>query len=618
MDLPAFLAPAVVVLAAFVVPARLLRRPAVFSANDDAHASIPVGPRVIRNGAVAYGCGLAALAPLFAWGAGGRFASAIAYAFLVGCGLFLAGLIRRPLIAAVSDAPGRGRAAGVHGFLAGAHGDDGRVRAAAAALTAGALTVLLACQLLALASVLAPLLAPGGAASEPALQSALAGVLAVVSACVIGRGPAVSLHAGQLLLGVMYLGLFAATSVLLYLQMSELGSVPAAGRFAIALIAVCCTLIVVCRRVRYVDTALIVPHEGARPPALARAVGRLAKIVNVLIAVFAGLALGFAVVELHVAGIATVVRDGAALLGDTRPPGMALMVLVLWPLLHPMVDAVNWQTVVAFEQRDKAEPGRGRQSGHLAARALEVAAVVLMMFLAAAVAGLGDAAPQGAVFGGLVRALMAHENLVARAAVWLLAVCLCAMAAATMGALIDALRRTVRHDIVPALRRRAAAPALEASANAAAAGGVAAAFAVFSLAHARYGVTLSSHGFLALVFAASCLQMALLPLVLKALAQGARAGRSPPSADPQAAGSKAADPRAALAVMAAGAVAGGGAVGGYALSGYEAWLWAAVPACLGSGALTLALAGLAGRPRAFGAKPKAPLRSAAPAPPGGG
>lgn len=588
MDFLAFLAPAAIVLAVFAIPARLIRRRAGFSAEHDVGAANHVAPRVIGNAQVAYGCGVAALAPLFAWGAGGRFAAAIGYALAVGCGVLITAVLRRPITELLAGE--RDRGATVPALVSRRHGSDPAVRAVAAALSVAALAGFLVCEMLALATVLAPLL--NGSAAVSALT--VTAVLAVTTSCVLASRPSAPLHAAQLLLGVIYFGLFAATAVLVYLQLSELGSVPAAGRFAIALMASCCAVVVALRRVRYVDTGVIAPaadpsikpafKSAKRPPRLARAASRLGKILNVLIAVAAGVAIGFAAVELQAAGIATVLGDGARLLADTPLPGLAALALVLRALLHPVVDAVNWQTLSAFatlhdgHDLQLKDRHRGRAFRRLVAGgAVEVAMMVLLTALFAAVAGLGAAPQDGEpnVLQGLAARLVAQDNAVAVTAVWLLALALCALAVATMGALLAALHGTLRHDIVPLLRPGATPAALESGTAVAVAAASAAAAAAFWVGAAG-GITLASHGFLAAVFTASALQLALAPLVLAAVA-----GRRRSMAG---AGKASLTPRWAMAVMAAGAAAGTGAVCAFAITGAESWLWAAVPASLAAGA----------------------------------
>ena len=51
----------------------------------------------------------------------------------------------------------------------------------------------------------------------------------------------------------------------------------------------------------------------------------------------------------------------------------------------------------------------------------------------------------------------------------------------------------------------------------------------------------------------------------------------------------------ALAILAIGAASGVAAVAVYVATGTEAWLWAAAPACLGSGFVVFAIACVASR-----------------------
>jgi hypothetical protein len=86
-------------------------------------------------------------------------------------------------------------------------------------------------------------------------------------------------------------------------------------------------------------------------------------------------------------------------------------------------------------------------------------------------------------------------------------------------------------------------------------------------------------GFLALLFAFFCAQLSFVPLVL-----GPLFGRTRPGA---------VSPGWALGVIGCGAVVGVGSVAIYFTSGSEPWLWAAVPASLGSGFLVFIVARLA-------------------------
>jgi hypothetical protein len=241
-----FLAPAIV-LVLFVTPGLLIRRQAYFGAKQDFVSSDHVLPKVIQNSSIAYGVGLATLGPLFAWGASGEFWPAIVYTIFVGVGLSIIYVLRRPILEFLADALRHDRSITVHEFICRRHGDDQRVRAVAAVLTVFALAGLVVCEMLAVATVLKPLLWD----SEVLTELFLAAVLLIVILCALWSGHRGTMHAAQLQLGLLYLGLFGSTAFLLYLQLSELGTVPGRGRFAIALVAVVCTVMLIYRRVRY-------------------------------------------------------------------------------------------------------------------------------------------------------------------------------------------------------------------------------------------------------------------------------------------------------------------------------------------------------------------------------
>jgi hypothetical protein len=577
-----FLAPAFVLLL-FVTPALLIRRPAHFSAKDDLVSSEHVVPKVIQNSSIAYGLGLAAFAPLFTWGASGDLRPAIVYAIFVGSGLWIIYALRRPILEFLADALRHDRSITVHEFICRRHGDDPRVRAMAAILTMLALAGLVVCEMLAVATVLKPLLSD----SEALTELSLAAVLLIVTLCAVWSGHGGTMHATQMQLGLLYLGLFGSTAFLLYLQMSELGIVPARGRFAIALVAVVCTVMIVYRRVRYVDTNSLrcdALNAGAgvrdRESLPLRLVSRFGKILNVFIATFIGLALGFAAVELYAAGFPVIASDGVTLLKDTHLLGLALIVLILRPLFHPIVDVVNWQRLAAFaNERDWRFFSERQWTSDLrrfcVTYAVEVPLIVLLICLFGTIAGLNSTSERANVVQAFVVQLMAQDNFVATIVVSLFLFCLFAMAVSTMSSLLVANLCTVRYDILPMLWRKPTSARMRSMRRMMIVAGTSiglVVFALFCLADAHYQITLSSSSFLALVLGFSCLQISFAPLVLGPLI--GRSGRS----GTVSAGS-------AVAVMAVGTVIGSGTVAGYLTTGYEPWLWAAVPGCLGASSL---------------------------------
>ena len=571
-----------VVLVLFVAPGFLIRRPAYFGAKHDIESSDHVLPKVIQNSSIAYGIGLTTLGPLFAWGASGEFWPAIAYTIFVGLGLSIIYILRRPILEFLADALRHDRSITVHEFISRHHGDDQRVRAVAAALTMFALAGLAVCEMLAVATVLKPLLWD----SEVLTELFLAAVLLVVILCALWSGHRGTMHAAQLQLGLLYLGLFGSTAFLLYLQLSELGTVPARGRFAIALVAVVCTVMLIYRRVRYVDTNSLrykVSNADAavrdRESLPLRLVSRFGKILNVFIVIFIALAIGFSAVELYVAEIPTIAYDGVTLLANTHLSGMVLIVLVLRPLFHPIVDVVNWQRLAAFEkERGWCYFLEDRWTSDFrrfcATYAGEVPLVVLLICVFATIAGLNLAASERAnVVQAIIVQLVAQDNFVATIVVALFLFSLFAMAVSTLSSLLVANLCTIRYDIVPMFWPKptvAQMHAMRRTMIVAGAGVGLVVFAIFCLTDARYEITLSSSRFLALVLGFSCLQISFAPLILGPLIGGS--GRR-----------GIVNPGWAVAVMGVGAAIGSGMVVTYLATGYDPWLWSAAAGCLGSG-----------------------------------
>jgi hypothetical protein len=588
--------PLTIVLVLFVTPGLLIRRPFYFGAKEDLGSSDHVLPTVIKNSSVAYGVGLATLGPVFAWGASGDFWPAILYTIFVGSGLSVIYVLRQPLVEFLADVLRHHRSITVHEFICRRHGDDQRVRAVAALLTMFALAGLAVCEMLAVATALKPLLWD----SELLTELLLAAILLIVVLSALWSGHRGIMHAAQLQLGLLYLGLFGSTAFLLYLQLSELGTVPARGRFAIALLAIVCTIMLVYRRVRYVDTNSIrykvsnaVAAVRDREPLTLRLVSRFGKILNVFIVVFIALVIGFSAVELYVAGIPATAYDGATLLANTHVSGIAAIVLILRPLFHPIVDVVNWQRLAAFEKERSWDYFWGDQwtrdfRRFCATYALEVPLVVFLMCLFGTIAGLNLATPERAnVVQALIVQLVAQDNFVATIVVALFLFSLLAIAVSTMSSLLVANLCTIRYDIVPMFWPKPTVVRIggvEATMIVAGAGVGLLVFAIFCLTHARYQITLSSSSFLALVLGFSCLQISFAPLVLgPVISRSGRRGTV--------------NPGWAVAVMGVGAVIASGSVAAYFATGYDPWLWAAAPGCLGSSTVLFITACLSPRLR---------------------
>jgi hypothetical protein len=552
-------------------------------------------PKVIQNSSIAYGLGLATLGPLFAWGASGDFWPAIVYTIFVGSGLSIIYVLRRPILEFVADALRHDRSITVHEFICRRHGDDPRVRAIAAALTVIALAGLVVCEMLAVATLLKPLLWD----NEGLTELFLATVFLIVILCAKWSGHAGTMHAAQLQLGLLYLGLFGSTAFLLYLQMSQLGTVPARGRFAIALVAVVCTAMLIHRRVRYVDTNSIrykvsdaVAAVRDREPLPLRLVSRFGKILNVFIVIFIALAIGFSAVELYVAGIPIIAYDGVTLLANSHASGMALIAFILRALFHPIVDVVNWQRLAAFEKERGWHYFWGDQwtsdfRHFCATYAVEVPLVVLLICLFGTIASLNLTTSERAnVVQALIVQLVASDNFVATAVVSLFLVSLFAMAVSMMSSLFLANLCTICYDIVPMFWPKptfVGVGAMRRTTIVAGAGFGLVVFAIFCLTDARYEITLTSSTFLALVLGFSCLQISFAPLVLGPLIN--RSGTVCPGW--------------AVAVMTVGAAIGSGTVAAYLATGYDPWLWAAAPGCLGSSTLLFIAACFRPRPLSY-------------------
>ena len=589
MPFLAFLAPAAV-LGIFIIPALLTRRQAHPSAQDDFVSPDHVLPKVIQNSSIAYAIGLATFGPFFAWGVSGDFWLAIVHAAFFGLGLSLIYALRRPMLEFLAGALSHDRSVTVHEFIARRHGNDPRVRVVAAALTLFALSGLVICETLGVATVLKPLLS--GSAGLTDLF--IAAVLVVVISCTILFGHAGIMHAAQLQLGLLYLGLFGSTAFLLYLQISELGTMPARGTFAIALIAVVCAAIVFYRRSRYVDSSSIrygvsntAAAVGDRDPPQLRLLRRFQKILNSLIAIFTIVAIGIAVMELYVEGLPTLAHDSAAALqAGTHVSNLMLISLFLLPLFHPIVDIVNWQRLAAFEKDRDWNYFWERQwtaafRSFCATYAVEVPLMRLLICLFGAVAGLTLAtADRGDVVQAFIAQLVAQENFVATTVLSFLLFSLFAMAVSTMSSLFSASLCSVRYDIVPMFWSEPTSAQAHATEEAqatrwtmiagAAIGLVV--FAAFYLADARFEITFASPKFLVLVFGFSSAQLSFVPLVLGPLIAGSD-------------GLGTVSPRWALVVMGVSAAIGIGTTAAYLATGYDPWLSAVVPGCLGSGAL---------------------------------
>jgi hypothetical protein len=588
MPLLAFLASAAVI-SIFIIPVLLTRREAYRRAQDYFVSSDHVHPRVIQNSCIAYAIGLATYGPFFAWGARGEFWPAILHAAVFGVGLTLLYALRQPMLKFLGHALSYDRSVTVHEFIALRHGNDPLVRAVAAALTVCALSGLVICETLGLATVLKPLLS----GSENLTHLFIAAVLTVVVSCTLLSGHAGIMHAAQLQLGIIYFGLFASMTFLMYLQMSDIGLMPAQGTFAAGIITVLCAVMYFYRRVRYVDSnslrycvSNIVTAYRDRERLRFRLLSRFQKILNAVIAIFMVLAVVVAAIDLYVGGTPTVVHDtAAALQAGTQVSNATLISLILLPLFHPIVDVVNWQRLAAFEkERDWTYFDESKWTAAFksfcATYAAEVPLVRILICLFGAIAGLTLATPEvGDIGYAFIAQLMAQENFAATATLSFLLLSLFAMAVSTMSSLFAASLCTVHYDILPmfwskpmfAQARAEKAEAIRWTMIAGAGLGFAV-FAAFYVADAGLKITFASPSFLVLVFGFSSFQLSLVPLVLGPLMTGSGARGT-------------VSPGWALAIMGVSAAVAVGASVAYFATEYDVLLSVAVPSCLGSGAL---------------------------------
>src|SRR5262245_2389001 len=457
MPVLAFLTSAAVI-SIFIIPVLLTRRDAYSRAQDYFVSSDHVPPKVIQNSSIAYAIGFATFGPFFAWGASGDFWPAIVQATFSGLGLTLLYALRRPILKFLARALSHDHSITVHEFIARRHGNDPRIRGVAAALTVFALSGLVICETVGLATVLKPLFS----GSQSLTHMFIGAILVVVISCTILSGHAGIMHATQLQLGVLYFGLFGSITFLMYLQMSDLGSMPARGTFATALITVVCAVMYFYRRVRYVDSnsleyrvSNIAATDRDRGRLRFRLLSRFQKILNALIGILAVLAIVVVAIDLYVAGIPTFVHESAAALqAGTQVSILLLISLVLLPLFHPIVDIVNWQRLAAFEKERDWDFFRGGEwttafKRFCATYAVEVPLIRLLICLFGAVAGRALAVERVLICHAFVAQLVAHENFVATTVLSFVLFSLFAMAVSTMSSLFAASLCTVRYDILP-------------------------------------------------------------------------------------------------------------------------------------------------------------------------
>jgi hypothetical protein len=220
--------------------------------------------------------------------------------------------------------------------------------------------------------------------------------------------------------------------------------------------------------------------------------------------------------------------------------------------------------------------------------AMESALIGLFVCMLGALAAT-DTQGGAKVLEVFVAQLVAGNNEAGVVALSLLLICVLPAALSTMSALFSASLCAIRYDVLAALRPKLAPGQGPAAGEAAArrltlvAGvGLGVAFAAaFCIAEASVRIGVTSSTFLALLFAICCAQLSFAPLVLGPIVGRLRGG------------SGAVTPGWALVVLGSGAAGGIAAAIAYLATGAEAWLWTAVPGCLGAGLVLFIIARIA-------------------------
>lgn len=589
---------ALAVLGAFGAPLVLAYRRAGSRAPGTLSPVGHIAPRVIENASIVYRLGWVALAPLLAWGLIGELWPALVYLVSVALGLWLFYALRQPILQALDGAFVHDRSITLHEFIARCHGNDARVRALAAALTVFAIYGFIAALLIGLATMLRTIFIGGGGGGGGALADTfVVAIFVAVAGGTLLSGRFGILYATQIQLGLVYLGLFAATVLLLYLQGSAIGAMPLKGIVALLLIALVCAVVFFRRHGRYLDTSVPVgPAGGARErePFGVRLFIRLLKVFNSLVGILAMtltvLAIIVAGFEVFLGGVPAVAREGLqALRGGTSASAMTLISLCLLPLLQPVVDVVNWQRTAAFTTlrdgdayTDAAWTAAFKTFGLTYAR--EVPLMALFIVLIGVLGGLTLAgASAGRATQDFLASLLAQDNEVATAVATLLLLGVLSLAVATIGSLFAAALDVVDGDIVPTLQSWSIATADAGDGKRAGArllSGASIAILIlvtFLLADMRTPHTFGVNGLLGAMLAFGAVQMALVPLALAPLLRASGRFASLTSAW-------------ALAVLAVGAAISIGFTIAGLVFAQAAALPFAVPACFGATTLLYLLA----------------------------
>lgn len=583
-----------VCLGVYLLPVCILRLKGSAKAQEYFVAAERTPPTVIQNASIAYAVKMAIFGPFFALGAVGDIWPAIIASVSLGLGIHLLGRLCKRMLPFFRSAFESGHSFTLNEFIAQQHGQDPRVRLVAGGLSLFALSGLTICEAFGVATILKPI--------APNIPSYLILVvmLLLAAAYALPAGNSGALRSSQAQLGLVYLSLFGSTALLLYYLMATLRRVPPHGTLALVLAAAICLVMLGYRRSRYVDTspldmsaAAASGAANAREPFGGRLFRRFNKIINVGVSTLAVVVIVFIGMALYPRGVGTALSESAAALqGSPRSSNIGLIGLILLPLLYPIIDVANWQRFAALA-KDVAPDPAGSAVWMAAvdkiARVFAVETALVSLFLGAfgAIAVVALRTPGGPnVFQTFVQQLSVQQNWIAGGALSLLLIGAVMIALSTMSMTFSAVLCVLRYDILPSVQRASALaePGLaeDAGTRRAVTAGSAllvVMLVVFCALAAQLQIDFTGGGFLALVFAFSCAQLACAPLVLGPVCGAGR-------------GFTGVSPLWALTVLAVGSAAGVGGAAIYLATGQAPWLWAAVPACLVSGFVVFAIARL--------------------------
>jgi hypothetical protein len=287
-----------------LVPVFLLRRKTYLRLQDYYVSSGHTPPGVIQNSSIACTLKIGMLGPFVAWGASGDLWPAIICSAFLGLGLYLIYVARRPLLDFFGNALSRDQSITINEFIARHHGNDVRVRLLAAGLTMFAVTGLIICETIGIATILKPILP----VNAGLFYLSVCLTLAFMVFCTVVSGNSGAMYSAQLQLGMLYLGLFGSTALLLYLQISALKSMAPHAMLGLLFVTAFCVLVPLYRRSRYVDSNVIrdpCSNAGGTGRVLfgARLLRRLQTALNITISVFAALVGVVCAMELYYEGI---------------------------------------------------------------------------------------------------------------------------------------------------------------------------------------------------------------------------------------------------------------------------------------------------------------------------